>query len=274
MSDADRAPAASPVPAAAVPDPDEFPHAPTVPDVAPAATTMPPPDPDLDEGFADIPDRTLMARILVIGAILMAAVFTELAIATYLWPEQGQALWQGMVLEMFTGREAGIPVALQGGAPAWVVAQVSATQDIGVVCLAYPAFLWALHRYRDRDNAVMRRLRRLQQHAAKHRAFVHRWGPLGIFLFMVVPFLVNGPLLGAAAGRIAGIATKWLILPVVAATVVAALAWTYAYDLLFSLATGLDPRLPPLLTICIVGGLVAWGILGEILDARKARRQG
>lgn len=249
---------------------DQDPYAPSVPPAV--ATPAPPTDPDLDEGFATVPDRVLQWRIVVVGLILMTAVFTELALATYLWPEAGKALWQGMVVEMFSGREAGIPLSLQGGAPPWIVAQVSATQDIGVVCLAYPAFLWALHRFQDRDNFVMRRLRRLQQHAVKHRAFVHKWGPLGIFLFMIVPFLVNGPLLGAAAGRVSGIATRWLIVPVVAATVLAALAWTYAYDLLFSLVNDLDPRVPPVLTFIIVGGLVAWGIVGEVVDARKQAR--
>lgn len=232
----------------------------------------PPADPDLDEGFHRISSKALEVRIIVTGFILLAGVLVELALATWLWPDAGKAMWEGLVLEMFTGREAGIPVSLGGGAPPWLVAQVSATQDIGVVCLAYPAFLWALHRFRDRDNFVMRRLRRLQAHAVKHRAFVHRWGPLGIFAFMLVPFLVNGPLLGAAVGRVAGIATKWLILPVVGATVLASLAWTYAYDLVFGLVKGLDPRIPPVATVAIVGSLVLWGIIGEILDARREAR--
>lgn len=249
----------------------------------PDLTSLPPPgpgeagpdavDPDLEEGFTRISSRAVEVRIIVVGCILLTAVLVELAIATYIWPEAGQALWRGVAVEMFSGREAGIPLALEGGAPPWIVAQVSAAQDIGVVCLAYPAFLWALHRYQDRDNFVMRRLRRLQAHAVKHRRFVRRWGPFGVFVFMLVPFLINGPLLGAAVGRVAGIATKWLILPVVAATVIAALAWTYAYDLVFNLVEGLDPRIPPVLTLIIVGSLVAWGIIGEVMDARKEAKR-
>ncbi|MEK6975213.1 MAG: small multi-drug export protein [Candidatus Thermoplasmatota archaeon] len=252
----------------------------------PDLTSLPPPpsadqaaataaNPDLNEGFHRISSRVLEVRIIVVGCILLGAVLVELAIGTYVWPQAGQALWRGLVFEMFSGREVGIPLSLGGGAPPWIVAQVSATQDIGVVCIAYPAFLWALHRYQDRDNFVMRRMRRLQAHAVKHRTFVHRWGPFGIFVFMLVPFLVNGPLLGAAVGRVSGIATKWLILPVVGATIVAAIIWTYAYDLLFGLIENLDPRIPPILTFAIVASLVLWGILGEVLDARKqAKRPG
>lgn len=215
---------------------------------------------------------SLELRFVLVGLILICAVLTELIIATALWPEAGIALWQGMAVEMFTGREAGIPISLQGGAPPWVVAQLSATQDIGIVCLAYPALLWTLHRFRDRDNLIMRRLRRIEAHAAKHQKFVHRWGPLGIATFMLIPFLINGPLLGATMGRLTGIRTRYLIAPVVAATVIAAFMWTYAYDALFALVDGLDPRVPPLLTIVLVGGFVGWAIVGEIVETRRLRR--
>lgn len=245
-----------------------------LPPADPPPLTAPMSDATEEEGFTRLSDRAVELRLVIVGCILLAAVLVELAIATFLWPRAGQALWEGLVVEMFTGREAGIPIALGGGAPPWVVAQVSATQDIGTVCLAYPALLWALHRYRDRDNFVMRRLRRIQTHAAHHRGFVRRWGPFGVFLFMLVPFLVNGPLFGAAVGRLAGVATKWLILPVIGATVLAAFAWTYAYDTLFRFVANLDPRIPPLLTFAIVGGLVTWGVVGELLDARKQARSG
>lgn len=240
----------------------------------PASATDGEPDPDLEEGFRRLSSRTVELRLVVVGLILLAAVVVELAIASHIWPGAGMALWQGVGFELFTGREAGIPVALQGGAPAWIVAQVSATQDIGVVCLAYPAVLWALHKYQGRDNFVMRRLRRIQERARKHKRFVHRWGPLGIFVFMLVPFLVNGPLLGATMGRVAGISTRYLIAPVVGATVLAALMWAYAYDLLFSLVGDLDPRVAPALTIVIVVGLVAWAIVGEVRESRQEAKQG
>lgn len=240
----------------------------------PGGQPSPEPGQEDGEGFRRLSNRAVEKRLVVTGLVLLAAVVAELAIASALWPGAGAALWQGVGLELFTGREAGIPVALQGDAPPWLVAQVSATQDIGIVCLAFPAVLWALHRYRDRDNFVMRRLRRIQERARARRRFVQRWGPLGIFVFMLVPFLVNGPLLGATMGRVAGIATKYLIAPVVGATVLAALMWAYAYDLLFALVGGLDPRVPPALTLAIVAALVLWGVVGEARDARKDAQDG
>ncbi len=102
--------------------------------------------------------------------------------------------------------------------------------------------------------------------------FVHRWGGLGVFLFMLVPFLVNGPLVGAIAGRLTGLRTTDLMLPVVASTCIAAVAWTYFYDEVFRLAGDLDPLLPPILTAIVVGLVLGGLILRETLEMRRARR--
>lgn len=175
----------------------------------------------------------------------------------------------GVVIEIFSGREAGIPVALQGGAPPWLVAQVSFTQDVAAAAIAYPLFLWALHHYHDRDNFFMRRLRRIESAAARHEAYVHRWGPVAVFGFMLVPFAINGPLAGGILGRLAGIPTHYLYLPVIGATAVAALSWTYAYDTLFRVVDDVDGRIAPLATVAILALVVGFMVLSEWTEQRR-----
>lgn len=228
----------------------------------------------LTRGFHRIRSRNLEGRIIVAGTFLLGFVMFELIILSFADRAAAAAMWRGLAIEMVIGREAGIPASLSGGAPRWLVAQVSATQDLGVVCLAFPAFLWAVAYFRNRKRGegwLMRRLLRLQRKALAHEKFTRRWGPLGVFVFMLVPFLVNGPLLGAIAGRVAGIKAKDLILPIVAATVVAALAWTYAYDAVFDAVGGIDPRIPPLATAAIVCALLSWSVIGEWREGRAAK---
>lgn len=215
--------------------------------------------------------RGLERFLLLLGVVLLAAVLAELILLTVAFPSQGMALWRAVAVEMVAGREAAIPIALGGGVPRWMVAQVSATQDIGVVCLAYPLFLRMMHHFRDRENWLMTRLRRIQKDADEHRGVVHRWGGFGIFLFMLVPFLVNGPLVGAIAGRLTGLNTRDLMLPVVAATVISAVAWTYFYDAVLRLAGDFHPLLPPILTAVIVGLVIGSLVLRETLQLRRER---
>lgn len=218
--------------------------------------------------------RGLERVLLLLGLVLLGAVLTELILLTVAFPSQGQALWRSVAVELVAGREAAIPIALRGGVPRWMVAQVSATQDIGVVCLAYPLFLRMMHHFEGRENWLMTRLRRIQKDADEHRGLVHRWGGFGVFLFMLVPFLVNGPLVGAIAGRLSGMTTRDLLLPVVAATCIAAVAWTYFYDAVLRVAGGVHPLLPPILTAIVVGLVLGSLVLRETLQLRRERKAG
>lgn len=218
--------------------------------------------------------RGLERMVLLAGAVLLGGLLAELIFLTVAFPAQGSALWRMLAVEVVAGREAAIPVALRSDVPRWIVAQVSTTQDIGVVCFAYPLFLRLMHRFQDRRNWFFDRMRRIQSDADAHRGFVHRWGGLGVFLFMLVPFLVNGPLVGAIAGRLTGLRTMDLVLPVLASTCISALAWTYFYDEVFKLAGDLHPLLPPILTAVVVGLVLGGLLLRETLEMRRSRREG
>jgi uncharacterized membrane protein len=218
--------------------------------------------------------RGLERVLFAAGLLLLGGLVTELVLMTLLFQEQGQALTRMVLVELVAGREAAIPFGLRSDVPRWVVAQVSATQDIGIVCLAYPLFLRLMQRFSDRRNWLVDRLHRIQADADAHRGLVHRWGGFGVFLFMLAPFLVNGPLVGAVAGRLAGLRTTDLLLPVVASTVIASFAWTYFYDQVLTLAGDVHPLAPIVLTVAIVGLVLGGLVLRETLEMRRARREG
>ena len=205
------------------------------------------------------------------GLGLTVALVTELVLLLVLVPGWGKAIAAAVPIDMFSGKEAALPVALQGGAPWWLVAQVSALQHVALGTLAFPIFLFLLHRYKDRDNLVMRRLRRIEKAAEGHRAFVTKWGPIGVFLFMMVPFLVNGPLVGAILGRIAGIRTKYLILPVVGASLLSSMLWARGYSFAFSFAEGIDPKLPVIMAVSIIALAVGFALVDEYRTRKQER---
>jgi uncharacterized membrane protein len=225
-----------------------------------------------EEGLRRMDNVGLERTMFATGAVLLLVVLGEALALTLLRPEAGGALWRALAVEVTVGREAAFPIALNGGVPPPLLVQVSATQDTGVFCILFPLFLRLMHRYGDSPNWFMARLRKVQAAAHHHRGFARRWGPWGVFVFMLVPFLVNGPLIGGVMGRLAGIPTKSLLLPVIGSTAVAAFAWTYLYNGMLSLAGDLHPALPPILTIAIVSALFAWLLIGEWLEARKARK--
>jgi uncharacterized membrane protein len=223
-------------------------------------------------GLTRMENQALERALIVTGLMLLGGLVAEIMLLTLWFPDQGIAMWQAMAVELVAGREAAIPIALGGGAPRWLVAQASATQDLGIVCVVYPLFLRLMHHFQDRRNWFLDRMRRIQADADRHRGLVRRLGGFGIFLFMLVPFLINGPLVGAVAGRLTGMRTTDLIVPVVAATVAAAAAWTYFYNQVLSLAGDMHPLLPPILTAVIVGLVLGSLVVHETLQMRRERK--
>lgn len=207
-------------------------------------------------------------NLLRAGAILAAALVAELAVAAAIDSSMALGLAQMVGLEVVAGRETGIPVALQAGAPPWLVAQVSFTQDLAVVSLLFPLALRSLAVAVEHRNWFGRRIARIDAAARRHQAWATRWGPLGVFAFMLIPFLANGPLVAAILGRATGIPAPRLVAPIVLATGIAIVAWTYAYHVVFGVTELVDPRLPGILTAFIVG--LALGAL--LLDYRKERQ--
>ncbi|MGB0653410.1 MAG: small multi-drug export protein [Thermoplasmatota archaeon] len=204
----------------------------------------------------------------LVGATIVVGLTAQWLVLLAFDPAAARGIAAGVTAEVLTGREGGIPVGLQAGAPPLLMFEFSVGQDLVGVCFGYPLFLYALHRYHDRDNFAMRRVRAIEAAAERRRHFVDRWGPLGLFAFMLVPFLVNGPLVGAVLGRLTGIPTKHLILPIIAATTVAAAAWTFALDRTFRLTNAVDPRIG----YVIAGGVVAVIAIGSLVAWLRERR--
>lgn len=212
-------------------------------------------------------------RIFLAGVALWAALGLEFALLAVLAPEQAKALAAGVGTELAAGREAGVPVGLEQGAHPLLVWQASVTQDLATAFSSYPVFLWLLHRYHDSDRYVMRRLRRIEDAAADHEAYVERWGPIGIAVFMLLPFLVNGPFIGLVVGRLTGIHTRRLILPVVVATIVTAGLWTFFFDGLIRLAGTFLPAAGTWIAGLAVAIVVVLGVIDFVREHRQMAAQ-
>jgi uncharacterized membrane protein len=211
---------------------------------------------------------------LVAGLLLLAGLVVQTLLIGVVNPHLARVLAGAAATEAVAGREGGIPVGLAQGAPRILVFQYSIMQDLGTAFLVYPLFLRLIHRPGGEASFFLGRIRRIEAAAERHEKYVRRWGPLGVFAFMLLPFLVNGPLVGLLAGRIAGIRTRHLLLPVVGATVAGAGAWTFFYDHMLGLAHGLHPGLPRWVAAGTVSIIVMLGAANLVRGWRSHRRKG
>ncbi len=176
--------------------------------------------------------------------------------------------------QIFFGKEIAIPLGiLEFGLHAGLVLGIVFMQDLVTTSWVYPAFYIFRKRHLGRDNFAGYFFSRVEKKAEEHRPFTEKYGAAGLFVFMLVPFAVNGPLIGAIVGKLAGIRTRYILPTVVLATLVTTVMWTalvvYARVQLETFEQVIHPRWITLGIVALVLSIVAISFVGFVRDHRK-----
>lgn len=139
-----------------------------------------------------------------------------------------------LVAEIFPGKEFAVPVGINLGLPPAIVFGVVFVQDLITTMWVYPLFYLVRRHNLGRRNFAGYFFSKMERNAQKHERFIRKFGAWGVFLFMLIPFAVNGPLIGAIIGKLAGIRTRYILPAVVGATALTTgywtVLWAYAAD--------------------------------------------
>ena len=208
-----------------------------------------------------------------LGIFLALVVVIEVVVTWVVDDLLGPVMLQVVLAELFPGREAAIPLGLTGHIPELWLWQITWTVDLAYFCFLYPLFLTVLHSRHGKGGFFMRRIEKLEAAARRRRQFARTWGPWGVFLFMMVPFLVNGPLVGMVVGRLAGIKSRRLFLPVVAANLISNGVWVILYDQFFWQMRRISENLDQYIAFGVFGFLFTAAIVAIIVDELKERRK-
>lgn len=174
--------------------------------------------------------ETLLAsqegRLLLIGVALAFIHACWLIFKLAASPEAAQALIGATVAAVVGGRAAGLVSGYSLGlGNAAVIPIVMIVETVYVLTL-YPLFVFSW-----RHLVVIRRLKnvlaRIRGAAEAHHGRIQKYGIIGLFVFVWMPFWMTGPVVGAAIGFLIGLRT-WFNLPVVLiGTYAAIISWAF-----------------------------------------------
>ena len=220
------------------------------------------------QGSLVVPDPTLRGRsrtFLIAGACLLAALATEWALVRAVAPGQAAAVLAAAGSQALFGREAGIPIGVGAGGSSWLVFQFSVVQDIVEALLGYGLFLGVLAGQAARRTRLWGWFVRTRDAAGRRAGGARRWGGVGLFGFMLLPFMINGPLVGAVAGELGGLSRRVIATAIVAATAASAAIWMLLATLLVAVASGFAALLG-----AVSAGLAVAVLLAATLRKRRA----
>jgi len=195
--------------------------------------------------------RSVEARILSVGLGLAIVTPIALGLGWLVYPD-GTAVYATMTgLNMTVGRAAGMSFGYASGMNhVAVISSNMLTETIQVLVL-YPLFVLGW------DNVVgAHHLRRflveMRRSAEASRPRVARYGMIGLFAFVFLPFWMTGPVVGAIIGFLIGLKPRQNLGTVLAATYAAVGIWALFFERMNALTAGYG-RYAAFSTVLVLG---------------------
>lgn len=187
-------------------------------------------------------------------------------------PVQATAALLAAATFYYAGQFGAIPLGLAAGGDPLIVGLYVWAADAAGLLVFFPLTQFGVDRLAHRPGRLARWIRGMQGRARGRRAFIERFGAMGLFAFTALPFLFNSPIVGATLGRIALLPPKRTLAALLSAITTMSIVWTFAFARGLEGAKALDERLPWVIGIgsVTITVLIA-GLLALLRWARRRR---
>jgi uncharacterized membrane protein len=206
--------------------------------------------------------------LLLIG-VAMAFIYTFwLGIKLLFSPEQAQDIIGMTAVAIVFGRAAGMAFAYSQALGHGSVIFISMLIETIMVLLFYPLFVLSWRRLLV-VKVLKNLFERIQNAAEARKDFIHRYGIVGLFVFVWFPFWMTGPVIGCVIGFMLGLSI-WINIPVVlAGTFIAIIGWSILLHQLHSRVASYSSYAAMVLMIFLVIIIVASHLLHQGLHKNK-----
>jgi hypothetical protein len=211
----------------------EAPGFPSAPAAAPSPLPHAPTSPSALEKAARPPLPRLVKALPVVATCCLLLSLGTLGTAFLYARAQVVPLLAAVGTLFAAGKEAGIPTGIAAGGNPWLVGWFLFVTDSAAVLFAYPFIHMAFDGVKQSRRGFGSFVRSAQMRADKHRKKIDRYGPWGLFTYLIIPFAFNSPLLGIAVGRVTGLRPGQIVTAVFGAIATTALGWTVLYSFVF-----------------------------------------
>jgi uncharacterized membrane protein len=173
--------------------------------------------------------ETLEARILVAGLALSLLSVIALGVGWLVDPGATSVFAAMTGLNLTIGRAAGMSFGYASGLRHPVVIASNVLVETIQVLVIYPLFVLSW-----RNLVDVRHMRRvlvgMRRSAEANQARVARYGMIGLFAFVFLPFWMTGPVVGSMIGFLIGLKTLQNLTIVLGATYLAVAIWALFFE--------------------------------------------
>lgn len=190
-------------------------------------------------------------QFLIAGLILAALLTFALGVGWHLFPDRFLRYLAMTSLTFFIGPATGMAFGYASGFTHAQVVPLNILVETIQVLIVYPLFVLSW-----RQLIELRRLKpyvaRMQGAAESHSDMVRKFGIIGLFLFVFVPFWMTGPVVGSIIGFLIGLRPWVNVVVVLFGTYVATILWALLLNELSAWAATFNRLAPYALVIALI----------------------
>jgi len=207
-------------------------------------------------------------RILLSGLVCSLIYGIFLVISYFISPQNFQVFIGMTATNILFGRAAGMSFGYALGFGHLIVLPVNLAIETILVLLVYPLFVFSWQHLLV-IRSLERFMRRVKYAAEINKEKIRRYGIPSLFLFVLFPFWMTGPVIGCVIGFFLEL-KPWTNMGIVlTATALACLGWAILLKRLHEHVADFSPFAPLILLIVIIAIAVA----GYILESRRQHNQ-
>lgn len=174
---------------------------------------------------------TVEGRILITGIILFLLLLIVIGAVALNDLETARTLALAFVVHTFGGRAAGIGLCIMNGFGATLTIGYNFFLEILIVCFTYSVFVLTTTNY-IRLIWLTNLIDRFSQKALAQKEKIQAYGWIGLFIFVMLPFPLTGPVMGSVIGYMLGINVFKNFTATGAGTFTAIFVWYFCFDFL------------------------------------------
>ena len=168
-------------------------------------------------------------RILAFGLFLMLLTVVALGIGWLVNPELAARFAAMTGLNLTVGRAAGMSFGYASGLHHPSVITSSVLVETIQVLVIYPLFVLSWKSLVD-ERRMQRLLVGVRRSAEASQSRVARYGMIGLFAFVFLPFWMTGPVVGSVIGFLIGLKARHNLPIVLSATYAAVVIWAVFFE--------------------------------------------
>jgi uncharacterized membrane protein len=211
--------------------------------------------------------KTSEGRILSLGIAIAFLGLIVMGVVAFWSIPISRMIGTMSVANIIFGRAVSMSIGYAGGYSYAIVIAVNIWVETVLVLLFYPVFIFSIRKLVEFPR-LKGFIERTQAAAEHHQSKVRRYGILGLFLFVWVPFWMTGPVVGSAIGYLLGFPAWLTLLVVLAGTYVAMATWAYVLFGIYSHAASFGPWAP----ILIIGLIILMIVASSWLNRHEKKR--